>query len=64
MPRLGGRAILQPLHDPVVVVAVSELGQRLAQLGQVFEVADPQQLLFEGSKESYAVPHFANRGDA
>jgi hypothetical protein len=40
-PRLSGRSILQSLQDPAVVIAMAELSQRLAKLGEISEGTQP-----------------------
>jgi len=55
-PCLNWGPVLQALQNPVVVVAVAELGERVAQFVQISKSAQPQQLLFEGSEEPLDAP--------
>lgn len=44
------------LHDPVCVVPVSELVQRLSECFFIVVVSEPEQLLLQGAKESFDDP--------
>lgn len=44
---------IEALDEPASVVIVFELPQRKLQLVHIFEMADPEQLLFEGPEETF-----------
>src|SRR5919199_735937 len=52
VPDLRRRSVLVSFHDPGLIVAVPEREQRLAQLLDGVEVAQPQQVLLHGPDEA------------
>ena len=53
---LGRGSISQSLNNPVMVIAVAELGKRVTKSFEVAKGIDPEQLFFEGAEESLDAP--------